>query len=57
MINLAKIIADKFDKKIEIDSLNKKEAVGNLYRKYYMPDISILKKEFGFIEKIILMNQ
>ena len=31
MINLAKIIADKFDKKIEIDSLNKKEAVGNLY--------------------------
>jgi len=54
MFELAKIIASKFDKKIKIETLNKKEAVGNLYRKYYMPDISILKEEFGLLEKISL---
>ena len=51
MFELAKIIANKFDKKIEIKSLNKKESVGNLYRKYYIPNMKLMKNQFNLVEK------
>lgn len=51
MHNLAKKIRYVTNKNIIIKCENKKNSVGNLYRKYYMPDISLIKNEFNLIEK------
>ena len=51
MHSLAKKIKYIINKNIIIKCENKKNSVGNLYRKYYMPDISLIKNEFNLIEK------
>lgn len=54
MLDLARRIGKILDYPVKIICKNNKAAIGNLYRKFYLPDITLLKKDHSVKESFSL---